>query len=320
MGYNTLVTFTAGNALPAADLNNNFANSDYLLTLVKRASVAGELINGYISRTVASNNLTAAIKTIGGSDPSSTDPTFVRIGNSVREITAALSVTVNAGSNTFDAGCAELAALDQDLFVYLGWRASTSSVFILVSRMPYGVTYADFSSTSTAETYGAYSGAAPASTDVVELAGRFSAQNSGTASYNWSIPTTDLVVSRPIFESRWLTWTPTLTGFSSAPTSAKYRYRLINTRAVFYTVSQDGNGTSNTTAYTMTVPFTTPSGASTQNTVPINYVDNSATGSTPGRAYLPNSSKTITLGTAYNSNTWTGSGGKRAYFEMLAEL
>lgn len=34
MPYNTLVSFTAGNTLAAADLNNNFANSDYLRYMV----------------------------------------------------------------------------------------------------------------------------------------------------------------------------------------------------------------------------------------------------------------------------------------------
>ena len=33
-GYNTLVTFSSGNPLAAADLNNNFANSDYLRYMV----------------------------------------------------------------------------------------------------------------------------------------------------------------------------------------------------------------------------------------------------------------------------------------------
>lgn len=34
MPYNTLVTFSSGNTLAAADLNNNFANSDYLRYMV----------------------------------------------------------------------------------------------------------------------------------------------------------------------------------------------------------------------------------------------------------------------------------------------
>jgi hypothetical protein len=67
----------------------------------------GFLINGKIVTSVSSNNLTVAIKTLAGSDPSSSDPVYARIGNTVRSITAALSVTKNAGTNWFNSGAAE---------------------------------------------------------------------------------------------------------------------------------------------------------------------------------------------------------------------
>ena len=56
----------------------------------------GFLINGKIVRTVDSGNMTFAIKTLAGNDPSATDPVYCRIGNTVRSITSALSVTLNA--------------------------------------------------------------------------------------------------------------------------------------------------------------------------------------------------------------------------------
>lgn len=178
-------------------------------------------INGKISRTVASNNLTVAIVDYDGNNFSSLNPLVYKIGDTPRTITGALSVTVNAGAasgtGTFNAGNTKFAAKEIDYFVYLGWRASDSSVFILVSRIPYATTYADFSSTASNEKYGAYSGTAPASTDAVVNIGRFNATNSGTGSYNWSVPATSIVINHPIFETRPLAYTPAWTSSGTQP-------------------------------------------------------------------------------------------------------
>src|SRR6185436_338433 len=56
----------------------------------------GYMVNGKLSVTVASNNITVAIKTKSGGNPSTTDPVSVWINGSYRRITAALSVTKNA--------------------------------------------------------------------------------------------------------------------------------------------------------------------------------------------------------------------------------
>src|SRR5687767_15451136 len=56
----------------------------------------GYMVNGKISVTVASNNITVAIKTKSGGNPSTTDPVSVWINGTFRRITAALSVTKNA--------------------------------------------------------------------------------------------------------------------------------------------------------------------------------------------------------------------------------
>lgn len=170
-----------------------------------RAEVAAvQSLNAYkITPSIASNNLTLAIKALSGNDASATEPISFMIAGAGRTLTGALSVTVNAGTNIFNAGAAKLLGNDIDFFVYIGWRAASSTLFVLISRLPLGRTYADFSATSTSERYGAFSGSAPASTDVVRVIGRFAAQNSGTAAFNWSIPSA-FVVHEPIFETRWL--------------------------------------------------------------------------------------------------------------------
>lgn len=175
-------------------------------------AAGGQLINGQIVRSVASSNLTVAIKTLAGDDPSPSDPVYVRIGNTVRVITAALSVTKNAGTNWFGKGASIFAAAESDFFVYLGWNTTDGAVSIGFSSDPGKRLYSEFSSTSTVWHYLAYSGSAPASTDEFEVVGRFNAILGASASYNWSLPATAIIINRPIFETRIFSWTNPGTG------------------------------------------------------------------------------------------------------------
>ena len=173
----------------------------------------GFLINGKIVPSVASNNLTVAIKGMDGNDPSASNPVYVRIGDTVRTLTAALSVTKNAGTNWFNAGATELATKEIDYFVYLGYN-TTDAVVIGFGRIPSANEYGDFSTTSTNEKYCAISTTTNAvSGDDYELVGRFAATLSAGAGYTWSVPTftNKNLIQKPIYETRWLNYVPTLT-------------------------------------------------------------------------------------------------------------
>lgn len=189
----------------------------------------GTIKNGKLSVTVASNNITVAIKTLAGTNPSSTDPVYVWINGSKRTITAALSLTINAGTSTFNAGSAELATKEIDYFAYLSWKAASSAVVILASRVPYATVYSDFSGTATAWDYAAYS-SAPASTDDVVIVGRYAATLSAGAGYTWTVPTftSTKLIQRPIWHTRHLTWVPAHVaggaGYTNAPTTNKALY------------------------------------------------------------------------------------------------
>lgn len=178
----------------------------------------GFLQNGVITPSVSSNNLTLSLKTVAGNDPSVADPVIVRIGNTIRTITTALSVTKNAGTNWFDSGRTGLATNEIDYFVYLGYNA-TDGVTIGFSRIPWARTYGDFSTTSTSDTYCAISTITNAtSTDGYEVVGRFNATLSASASFNWSLPATSVVVNQPVFETRRLTYNVQVTGSTTNPT------------------------------------------------------------------------------------------------------
>jgi len=249
----TLVTLAATQALT----NKTIGTSN----LISFNAPDGFLINGKIVPSVTSNNLTLAIKGLNGNDPSATNPVYIRIGDTIRSITSALSVTKNAGTNWFNAGSSELATKEIDYFAYLGYNA-TDGVVIGFSRIPYATEYSQFSTTSTDEKYCAISTItnATAGDDYVVI-GRFAATLSAGTGYTWSVPTFNSVnlIQRPIFETRVLSWQPVLSGNGSMTIT------LDHTNTASYWVSDRRfsvishldftvGGTPNTTV-TCTMPF-----------------------------------------------------------------
>jgi hypothetical protein len=215
----------------------------------------GYLINGKIS-VLDSAGITVAIKTLADADPSESDPVFVRIGDSVQTVITPLSVSKADGTNWFNAGSAELATKEIDYFVYLGYNA-TDGVTIGFSRIPGANQYSDFSVTTTNEKYCAISTiTTAASTDYYENIGRFAATLSAGAGYTWTVPTftASNLIQRPIYETRKLSWVPTITGYSSAPTGGNYMYQLVGKNA-FAWIQEANNGTSNATTLTETMPI-----------------------------------------------------------------
>lgn len=216
--------------LPNALANNTTADADEVMANfnalndsigILKNSKQGFLLNGKISVTVASNNLTVAIKTLAGTNPSTSNPVYIRIGDTLRSITAALSVTKNAGTNWCNMGSSELATVEQDLFVYLGYNA-TDGVVIGFSRYPGARQYSDFSATATNEKYCAISTISNAvSTDYYEVIGRFGATLSAGAGYTWSVPTFTAVnlLQYPFRKTRKLAWASAITAGSGTPTS-----------------------------------------------------------------------------------------------------
>jgi hypothetical protein len=168
----------------------------------------GYMRNGRINVTVASNNITVAIKTASGGNPSASDPVIVNIGGTDRTITAALSVTKNAGTNWMNLGSASLAAQEADLFCYIGYNA-TDGVVLAFSRIPWAHQYSDFSASSTNEKYASISTITNAAAgDYYELIGRFAATLSAGAGFTWTVPafTAINLINKPIYESRPLTF------------------------------------------------------------------------------------------------------------------
>lgn len=299
---------TSGQVIQTDGSGNLTFGSAGIISTTKYAP-RGFLINGKIDVTVSSNNLTVAIKGMDGNDPSASNPVYCRIGDTVRTITAALSVTKNAGTNWCDAGGAELATKEADYFVYLGYNA-TDGVVIGFSRISHGKRYDDFNTTSTDSRYCAISTITNAAAgDYYELIGRFAATLSAGAGYTWSVPTftaTNLI-QRPIYESRWLDAATTFSGFSANPTGT-FKYKVIP-YSFQWQYRAAAAGTSNATSMSVTLPFP----AQYAFYVPCFVKDNGSNLSTPGHLEYTANSKTMSVWKTFYQGTFTSSGSKDFY-------
>jgi len=297
------------------------ATKAYVDSLARYANLnapEGFLINGKIVPSVASNNLTVAIKGLDGNNPSATNPVYCRMGDTVRSITAALGITHSAGINWFNAGSAELATKEIDYFVYLMYSTVSNSVALTIARIPHATVMSDFSGTLSNEKYTdlAFAGNSNA-TDVCVNIGRCAATLSAGAGYTWTIPalTTTNLIQRPIYETRLLSLTPVFTGFSSNPASDTMFYKLIGTRC-FFTHCAGPAGTSNATTFTVQLPFIVSkriSGAS-------RIQDNSGTFTMVGMFFHTGGNNDLNYYPNAASGNWTASGSKSADANFSYEI
>lgn len=249
----------------------------------------GAVTNGKIVVSVASSDVTVALKTMSGNDPSASEPVYVRLGNATHAITEALNTTCNDGTNWFNAGGAELATKELDYFVYLALNAGT--VYIGFARIPFGTVPADFSVTTTNEKYiciglGISNYAA---TDPFTVIGRFAATLSAGAGYTWTVPTFTPanLIQKPIYETRWFTpAVPTFAGLDNGsggqPTVTNNRVRIIGNKVERHIM---GSGTKDST----------DAGWNFTNTIfaPANTTDNSEIGA--GGAYNSTTSSSVVM-------------------------
>ena len=226
--------------------------------------------NYQIVTSVNAGSLTVTIKDYNGNDFSPQSPLTIRIGNSVRNVTSPLSVTVNAGSNWGNAWSNELATKEIDYFVYLMYYTTASlwpKVDIAFSRIPYWVTFNDFSSSwiDSKTLHYNFDTYLPASTDKVVNIGRFNSTMSAGTWYTWSIPWTSVIVNRPIYETRRLEYTPTLTWTGvAAPTdwtNLDYFYQIVNNRLYINWSWYNMTAGTSVTGLSATLPIQASSGS-----------------------------------------------------------
>ncbi|MDX1379304.1 MAG: hypothetical protein R3307_10665, partial [Anaerolineales bacterium] len=253
-----------------------------------------------------------ALKDKDGNDPSGGSPVKIQIGDTVREITSALSVTIPDGTNYFNAGSSEVATYDVPFFVYVVWDSNSSAVALSVARRAHYRVVASSMSTTTDDKH-LFNYANFTDGDAMANIGYFEAQNTGSAAYDWSVSafTNDNLRHEPTFESRSLQWNPTWSGNGSMTvtlTTLQYAtYKIVSDKCMpeIYGVFTIG-GTLNTLV---------------QATSPINTVDSNSyvmfgnarnSGSGPlivstGGIYSDN----LLYVTTQNGANWTSGTGRR---------
>lgn len=223
------------------------------------AGMLNPLLGNYkLVSSVASNNLTLALKDLAGNDFSSTSQFLAKILGAQVSISGALSVTKNAGTNWANAGSAELATKEIDYFAYLiNETGASAGVKLGWSRIPYGTVVGDFSATTTNEKYLA----GPTNynaTDKVQNIGRFNATLSAGAGYTWSIPATSVIVHSPIFFTRPLSWQPAFSatggGTFTTVTTTLAIYQISN-HWINTELNLSGTVTGTVTSIGATAPF-----------------------------------------------------------------
>lgn len=106
----------------------------------------------------------------------------------------------------------------------------------------------------------------------------------------------------------WQEWSPTFTGFSSNPANGLYRYKVVG-KTVFVSIRMPSNGTSNSTAFTISAPIKAKLITNGRWELPCRIINNGATAF--GFAAINSNATTIGFGLSATSETWTTSGGKR---------
>jgi len=219
------------------------------------------MFNRYkIGVTVAANEITVAVQHEDGNNPSTDRPLYFKIGDNLRAVTGALSVSIPKATNWFNAGGAELGGQVVPYFVYVVWDSNSTAVALTISRKAHYRVVASGMSTTTNENhiYG-YSGFVDGN-NMVNI-GYFEATLSLGGGYLWSVATftTANLRSIPTFESQPVSWTPALSrlggAYSNLPTLIYATYQVIGDR-VYYGTTYTQHGTPGSSGYqTVTLPF-----------------------------------------------------------------
>jgi hypothetical protein len=270
------------------------------------AKIAQLMFNRYkFSVTVSSNDLVVALVHENGDTPSTDKPLYFKIGNSLRIVSAATSITIADGTNWFSSGSPELGGKLVGYFVYVVWDSNSSIVALTISRTPVAGVVADFSATTTNEKH-AFNYANFTTTDDVENIGYFEATLSLVAtSYLWTVPTFNNtnMKPKPTFVTEWLTWQPVWTATGTQPALVNGtlvgRYKIVYNKVVMVWRTDFGASTTyGTGTYLWSLPITTAAFANGIFIGPARVYDaNTATFYFGGVTVIAGGANTCTIGT-----------------------
>jgi hypothetical protein len=280
----------------------------------------GQGLNYTLAASIASSNLAIALKTFAGTDPSATDVAIFSIGATMLSVSAALSVAVNAAMGdifAWDAG--KIQANDAQLFVYLINNNGTPQIGVspCPTLLSVATNYYDAGGQTGAAGHKniVMSGTRNA-TNSCRVIGRINVSQADNN--NWQAPTASLTINSPIFETDWLNYVSTYTGYSTAPSSNVSIYK-VKGQDVWVTERENAAGTSNSTSTSMTMPVLSVNSTGLYwYGILHNVIDNNTSTVTLGDCLLAYNSRALTLRKLPDTAaSWTGSSNKRCSFTNL---
>ena len=128
----------------------------------------------------------------------------------------------------------------------------------------------------------------------------------------------DGTASQIVHIGAWKTWTPVFTGFSTDPTVTDARYTVVGKMVTVRL--QTGNGTSNATTFTITLPIAAQSSGKQYCTI-AQVTDNGSFKTTPGllRTNANSTTADIFINSDQGGTAWQNTGGKKANFVITYE-
>ncbi|MBD3353506.1 MAG: hypothetical protein GF364_18630 [Candidatus Lokiarchaeota archaeon] len=265
-----------------------------------------------------SDDLTVTLKGVDGNALSSTNTAYFRVENTILSVSSALSVTVTDADH-FTWATGKIQANDGQLFVYIINNNGTAQLGISSSSNLTTVAtnyYDDSGQTgSSGHTNIVMSGTRNA-TNTCKVIGRINVQQA--SDNDWEAPSTTKIINKPIFETDWLQWTPTFTGFSSDPSIVVTKYKVKKGECIITGAAV--SGTSNSTDFSFTAPISCINESANNFYLVTRCQDNGSIPSTPGHININNNTKTLNCYTDLNIGTWTGSNNKGIYFTNFKYL
>lgn len=224
-------TLSDGTTIFATPLNENFQQNETVVNDV--IDIISSPPDGFgwdyqITTGIASSDLTVTLVKKDGTTFTSSNKGYIRIGNTLFDISSALSVTLdNADGDYFGWDTGKIQDNDAQLFVYLASNSGTLRIGL--SSDPSKVTcganrfYSSAQQGSAGHTNGVWSSTV-ASSDPCRVIGRINVKQ--TDADAWTSPTTAQTINYPIYHTDWLSWSPPLTTGAdvSAIDISKYKY------------------------------------------------------------------------------------------------
>lgn len=191
-----------------------------------------------IVTSVSEGNLTVSLKNYLWQTPSVEVPVKVQIWDTVRTINYDISIVMPKWEDYFHSWGLELRDREVDYFVYLFWydTNTTPTVWIWISRVIWYkfwdlyYNWPIYDEKKLNYTWNGYSD--PTTTNDLVNIWRFNAILSGF--YNWSIPSTSIIINRPIYETRELSFNPatTLDSWTFSNFNNFSKYQIVNNRVM----------------------------------------------------------------------------------------